>query len=315
MEKLDHWVIVIDKEEGIENYLRYVSRLSQLLAPKKVDVLYNIEPDYVSEEILKDIPDLHSAEFVEVEKLLQDLINLHFVSNSEIEFVVKRGKSLVEIISHSKSTDANLVTMMSRKDDETTQLIHKVSRKAPCHVLIVPENQALELHSILVPVDYSEHSDRAYELASNITNSLDEVTMHAYHAYHDASKYVNQVFETAYEVNDYYQKKPAIDNTLEKHAKHKLAKYASENSSVSDLATHTDAVEKGQNVGEKIKNWIEVNRPDLVVLGSKGQSNALLSLSGMVSEYVYTHAKQLQPILIVKKQGENSNLIKALLGI
>lgn len=315
MKKFDQWVIVIDNEEGMEDYLQYLSKLSLLLEPKKIDVLYTIESDEISEAILKEIPELQSTEFKEVEDLLKEMVDNHFACTGEVAFVVKRGKPLMEIIKHAKASQADFVSLMSRNDNSTRQLIHKVARKAPCNVMIIPEGQPLELRSIMVPLDFSEHADMAYEFSNFMAKKLDELDVHAYHAYHDSSKYVHQIFETTYEVDHYFKKKTALDVSLERHAKYRLSNYVSSHVLGGEVKIHTELIEKRQNVGEKIQHWIEAHRPDLVIMGSKGVSNSIISLTGAVAEHVYTHTKHMQPLMLMKKEGENSGLIRTLIGI
>lgn len=88
-----------------------------------------------------------------------------------VELEIKEGNPLEELLLKARDIQADLV-VLGQKNHTGYQgtLVRNLVRQLSGNCLIVPETTRSELRSILVPVDFSDCSLRAYQQAINLAN-------------------------------------------------------------------------------------------------------------------------------------------------
>ena len=157
----------------------------------------------------------------------------------------------------------------------------------------------MDIKKILVPVDFSETSvnalNYATELAGKVNASLEIV-----HVYHIAAG-----GDTSFFVNESMIK----DHQL--FAEKKLKKLADDLPSLKNIP-HTFAVEFGLT-GATLLNYLDSGNIDLVVMGSKGETDIFSKLVGSTTTDIINNAKC--PVIAIPKEVKSlrwSNMVIAL---
>jgi nucleotide-binding universal stress UspA family protein len=210
------------------------------------------------------------------------------------------GDAFVEMIQKIRGEDIDLVILGRKTGKESNRnLPMKLARKAPCSVWVIPEGAQGSIGNVLAPVDFSENSRDALEIALSIASAGNLGALPVPHVfkvpigYHKSGK--------TYEEFAKIMKRNARDEYKEftKGMDLKGVK-------VSPLFILND------NPAKALQGVAKRKKADLIVIGAKGRSFAALVLLGSVTEKLIatTHV----PILAVKKKGSGMGFLEALLA-
>ncbi|MEM8568173.1 MAG: universal stress protein [Bacteroidota bacterium] len=313
MKLFSNWVVGLDLTTTDEYIIQNLTQIAKKFKPTEIHLVYVASKPNFPKDVLDDIPDLHIPDMVDYKAKISNLVVEHDLSDAKVTIHILEGNPVTEILRLSDKSSADLV-ILGHKSKKQQGVIHKkLLRKAPCSVLFIPEIIKEEIRSIAVPTDFSDHSSMAVDLGITVAKSYDANEVHLLHVYQDATKYLSQVFETVHEINEILEKQKEIDKKLTSYAKHKLSEYIKtfDNGSTS-LVPHTASIERGQDVGNAVEDWVNQYAPDLVVLGSKGENFAAATLLGSVSEHMNENDTE-HLMLVIKQKGENKSLLKVLL--
>lgn len=142
----------------------------------------------------------------------------------------------------------------------------------------------MEIKKILVAVDMSEHSKKAFEYASLLSQKT------------DAALVIVNVFDEFERMSSSKEKLKEIVETMQKDGQEKLDSYVDEAKSRGVKNVRVERTEG--DAAERIIELTRQEKPDLIVLGSRGRGAFRELLLGSVSHKVMNHAKY--PVLIVK---------------
>jgi len=178
---------------------------------------------------------------------------------------------------------------------------NRIARKAPCTVLLVPEDAKVHLARALVPVDFSEHSKLAIEAAIDFARASEESNPQV-------------IVQTVYRVGYGYRK---MGITLEEASK-QLHQVNLERLQQFVAGIDTAGVEFelectcSENPAAAVHEFADVRNMDLICVGSRGVTSAALALLGGTAEQVVVGASA--PVLVVKRKGETAHFLDALFG-
>lgn len=167
--------------------------------------------------------------------------------------------------------------------------------------------QKIEVNRILVPIDFSEFSPRLCEYAMNIAKKFnaDILLFHTYFA---------SAIETVPFSDSYTYNATVIEvlSEVEKNAKAKLKElyYDVRNKLEEEKieGIEVDYSLSGGTASSEILNLCDTYQPDLVIMGSRGESAGTKNLLGSVVSNVIEEAEA--PILILSDQREHIDLDK-----
>ena len=213
-------------------------------------------------------------------KLAHELAGKHHIS---VTPVIEVGRAHSEIVRHAEAIDAGLVVLGAHGGNFVHELFlgstaEKVLRKLACPVLIVKREPQAPYQRILVPVDFSEPSRRALELALRIAPHAHITVLHAFEVPYEAKlRFAGTSEETirAYRAEAEAQADRAMQqfiSTLEATA-----------------GPLSDIVEFGP-ASAVIREKAEVLEPDLIVMGKHGQAAWEEMLLGSVTKQVILYA-------------------------
>lgn len=211
------------------------------------------------------------------------------------------GDTLDALLRHVAATEADLVAVGARSH----LMARRVAMMAPCSTLMVPAGSSLELHRILVPVDFSETAAEAVREATRIAR------------FHGSSVTVVAVETDDDEAwldwrDDPGRSRKALAEFVVKHAGQ---------DHYFDLVVEpahgfdADALQAGGNVeglGTAAAVVAVAKRlgSTFIVAGTRGRTRAATVLLGSVVERVVQLSPV--PVLAVRRAGERLGLVQAL---
>ena len=282
--------------------LRYAGWLSRMAKSQKMILFHAIERPDTSSCLPSEYaecfepPDPLSRE--KMEGLARKSLNGY--PEMVQECLVVKGDPFGEIIQKVREEDIDVVILGRKTGRESNRnLALKMARKAPCSVWVIPEGAEGSIRNVLAPLDYSENSKDAMEIALSVASAANLGALSALHVfkvpigYHKSGK--------TYEEFAKIMRKNARDEFKEFQKGMDL-----KGIKVTPLFALND------NPAKAIQGVAKRKKADLIVIGAKGRSFAALVLLGSVTEKLIetTHL----PILAVKKKGSGMGFIEALLA-
>lgn len=305
MERYERILVCIDRSAYDVPMLRYAGGRSRAAVSKEVHFLHVLDD---TERISYDTPEGSPAPRDLTSEALQALVAEHFDGHGQEHLLceVIRGSPLIEILRYAHEKDVDLI-MMGRhcgrrvEMDDEALLARRITRKATCSVLVLPEEYQLQADAIVVPIRDSECSAKALEVACGIAATT------------GATVTALNVFQ----VTGGYSR---VGATLEKHQELLEAAATRE---CARLIKRTDT--HGVNVECKctpdlhgkpvpvILEELASGQGRAVVIGARGRTGAAGVLLGTVTEQLIR--KSPSPVLAVKKKGECVGVLRAVLII
>jgi universal stress protein E len=170
----------------------------------------------------------------------------------------------------------------SRPDTGFGTIAAAAVREGPCDVLLVREHQTGPFKSIVVAVDFSEHSRRALERAIQIAQH-DSSSLHIIHVYTPPSCEMGFSMRG---IDLSVQRERSLAETLERRLQGICKPYEGELSALNPtIALH---YHDGHRSG--LSSYAEKIGADLLVLGTRGRSNVRDMLLGSTAEKVLRQA-------------------------
>jgi len=295
-------LVSLNMDEGDKSLTRYAGMIAHMSKAAKVYFLHVAENLDIPDKIRKEYPDmLRPLDEFSVNGMDEAVKKFFNGSNqTEISYDVVEGAILPEILDMAVKKEIDLIIVGKKKRGITPGgFDKKLARKAPCSVLIVPEGVQPKIRKILTPVDFSENSADALDVAAAFVrgSGLPEIF----------SLNVYQVPIGYYKTGKSYDEFAKI---MEKNARENMNEFI-QNIELGDVAVQPILI-LDKKASRGIESVVKKEDIDLLVMGARGRSAAAAVLLGSVTEQLIMLCNV--PLIAVKKKGANMNVIKALLA-
>lgn len=317
MTTLHHWTIALDLSSTDKRILEYSLLLAKILNPRQIDLVVVESVIDIPSVLDAELPDLRENHLKVVERQLNETAD-YYLKGLDVEVYchVYEGNPFTELLKHSRDGETDLL-VMGKKPDKMGQgaIVRKMARKGPCSLLVVPQNAALRISRIMLPIDFSEYSRDSIIKASNLCKNLPGSTLILEHVYQSSDWYLDQTHETTFEVEEHLQKKETLDQKLEYYFYNKLTEFLEE-FKLQDIPWQTKLtshINRQDSISHLIMQDAREVKADLLIMGARGKSSPLAVLMGSVAEKINRLSKKM-PLLILRKKGDNTSLIRTLLG-
>ncbi len=311
MEKSNKWMVEIDGAKSSDAVLWNIVDLANHLKPQSIEFLCVFQELDLPNEIKSSFPDLQQTQLDNFGQDLSDNISKMLDDSIEFNITLNIGNPLTEILKKSQQLEVDLILVSN--DKNFAKLHKKIIRKSPCSVLLIPDHKIDQISTILMPIDHSDYSVLSASVAEHFVQHYQIEKVKALHIYQDAGHYLNQVFESPYEVGELLQKRKELDEQLKSYAVFKTNEFV-ERYKFPGIEGEIIKLSKGANIDERLAKSRIKDKPDLIIMGAKGKTASSANLLGSVTESL--EAELVQSFLyIVKKKGENVGFIRSLLGL
>ena len=305
MRRYERILVGIDRPERDVRMLAYVRDIARLAESKEIYLLH------VSQK--KDGETAAPAGEIANEgqitpETLSDLAAEHLRGNGTYQYrcEVVRGTPLIEMLRLAHDKDIDLIVIgrhygrIHEADDEAL-LARRITRKATCSVLALPEKYQSTKGTILVPVRNSECSANALDTACGIGQIANAMVV---------ALNVYQVHTGYSRVGTTLEEHQALLKTAAEHEHDVLLKRIGSSHAEVQCKCVPDLHGKPVPI---ILEAVSDLAADMVVIGARGRTGAAGVLLGTVTEQLIRESPV--PVLAVKKKGECLGILRALLAL
>jgi nucleotide-binding universal stress UspA family protein len=295
-------LVGMDLTELDAQIVSYVSVLAKFLNADVIYFFHVARKLELPKDILSKYPDLVAPMDEAIKKEMQHTLAEHFKCPEGCEYhvSVKEGLPSEELMRWGKIKNIDLVVMGKKSTlPGSGSLPRKIALTAPYSILFVTENPNENIQKILVPVDFSEHSKMALEEALSIaTASNGKVYCQNIHSVPIGYSKIGKTYVEFAEI-------------MKGHAQNDMAEFLKpyENSQVKIETEFT--LDDDEKASDKIFAYAKSKAVDLIIVGSKGRTNAASVLMGSTAERLLALDNSI-PFLIMKKRNENLGFFEAL---
>jgi nucleotide-binding universal stress UspA family protein len=220
------------------------------------------------------------------------------------QFQRTSGNGVREILTITREHDIDLVIvgrpLPSQHATHGTVFL-RLTRKAPCSVLIVPRGATPHFSRVLVPVDFSDHSRMALEAGACLARET-------------GNEHPQIIAMSVYSVGYGYSKTGVSFDEASGHMLSAAEKELTEFIADTDLEGMVceKIVIEAPDIAEAVGAAASVRHMDVVCIGSRGVTPDTVALVGSTTERMV--AQLAHPVLVVKRKGETAKFLDVLLG-
>lgn len=264
-----------------------------------------------------DIPalvDLDDASAVNLKGHLQDVAKEDLAAatrefftppaSTAVSIEYTEGPALRELLTRARDLDVDLILVGAERDGPRP-LAEKLARKAPCSVFIaptgtVPERGEVSFSRLLVPVDFSDSSGDALDVAVAFADAEGSKSLDVLHAYRLPLGY-HRIGKTADE----------METIMRQNAGNRMDRFLSE-ADLRGLTVRSHFVHNSFPE-QAVAGYVEAHDVDLAVVGSSGKTEGAAVLLGSVAEEIVREIPV--PFVCVRRKGVTLDVLDALLRL
>ena len=306
MKDIKKIMVGLDFTDTDTTLIKYTAFLCESIKPDRIYFIH-VEKDLeIPREAQQLLPDMGSSVDEKYKKAIEDKLSEEFKYIDWIDHVVGivEGQPFSKLLHWAKIKDVDLLVVGRKNPEYGSGIVaHKLARKAPCNVLLVPENPPKSLTKILMPVDMSEHSKLAAQMALRLSYPSPDCSIQPF------CVFVRPDADMLQSLNDEEREdfiKSAVLHVNESYDEWVMSFDAAD----ADQLKNFNIVE-GNHIARTICRFTSEKEGSLIVMGSKGANAVEALLLGSNTEKVIMQNLTI-PLLVVKKKGENQQLLKAL---
>lgn len=278
--------------------IRYAGLLTRMAKSERASFLHVVSKSTLPESFLHEYPQLAPAVDDMMRQRLDEEVARHFdgydgtVRSAEI----LQGDKLKTLLARIRDEAVDLVIVGRKREQSGHDSLEKrLTRKAPCSVLVVPEGSEPAITRLLCGVDFSAYSVLALDKALQYCRTLGLPSLTVAHYYDIPSGYSKLGLSAA-----------EFAAQLEPHL-HVEFEACLRRADTSGVAIER-IVRRAGDVPRAIQEDAATLRADLIVLGSRGRSaTASVFLGTLPEKLIWTTQT---PMLVVKEKGEGAGLLR-----
>ena len=300
MKRFKHIVTPLSLTEADERIIGWTSKITRLAESEKVVFVHPMDIGEIPDEAKKKYPWLLGPIGDKAIEQMKAKVEELWDGHPEVEFeyrALDRPSQALAVLEVVLEESADLVVVC--RGAFGNDLAIRLARKAPCSVMVIPSNSKVELNNITVPVDFSEHSERALDVATAFASAEGLAAIASINVF-DVGRMAHRATIPIEEV-----RQMTADFVAKEHQAF-LSKAETKGVSVSDK--QVCSMIKPEAIISEARN----NGSNLIVIGTRGKDTIAALLLGSVSEGLLRSSDI--PVIAAKDKGAGLNLVKALLG-
>jgi len=302
MKRFQHILVDLPLDGGDEKVLKWAEHLAELAGAARITVLHAWEAEEIPASVKAKYPWLVAPG----EELLKERASKEVAETmspawrERVEVKLLNEARLPGVLRVARDAEVDLiVTMKAGATGDPSDFATRLARKAPCSVFFVHADGPVSYSSVLVPVDYSEHSVGALDFgcAAARARGLKEVR-------------VLRCFSIPYGQHRAAVSEKDLRADYEAIEGERMDKFLAEHAP-DDVAVKGEIVEVGDTaVG--IAAYARKQGMDLTVMGSRGKHAVSALFLGSTAESILRGVGT--SVLMIKPKGTGLGFLESLLG-
>lgn len=282
--------------------IKYAGLVSKMAESSEINFVFISDSFDIPDEIKRLYPEVSSPVDETAVQKMKDRVAADFDGHPDtrLNFDAVEGQMPAALIRRAGKKDIDLLMVGHVFDTKfaDANLPEKIVRKAPCSVLILPENTPPDISSVLVSVDFSDHCRNALDVGSAFAKAAGLDTLNIVNVSQVPSGY-KKTGKTFAE----------FGQIMIGDAKAKLMRFLPSVDLKGLKIAPSYAISR--DVVRGIRRFADNQGARLVVIGARGRSGDLAAiLLGSVTEGLIRTLQK--PLLAVKKKGEGLGIFEAL---
>jgi nucleotide-binding universal stress UspA family protein len=245
--------------------------------------------------------DVPSDELV-IERMKEEVAKCHHENDEvQIHFDVLEGEPLKQLLHWSAVKNIDLIVAGKKlKENGQGIVMEKFARRSKCSLVFIPENFKPVLRNILVPVDFSNRSEYVFDKVMHMAQFLPESKIYCLHVVDVPPGYLR--------IGKTYEE---FSESMINNAKSDWERFKSSHNIHELNAEPVFILNRDNDIAKTIFDYSNENNMDMIILGSKKQTDASAFFLGSVAEKLvsYNHEKL---FLMVRQPGEVYDFNKAM---
>jgi len=302
METSKSWLVSLDLTNMDDLLLGYTSFLASKLNPEKITFMHILESANISKEMQELFPEIEDPEDLSsvIKQELEEKISSAFKNFESTQLVLDEGDPTNAIIKQIKKQNPDLLVLGKKEKFKGEGILSKkIVRYVPGSVLFVPESSRYQLHQILTPFNFNDHSAAAVRFSEDLANKTDADVL-LQHVY----DYPAQFFP--------FLPSNEFEEKMNKQLKEKYDEFKKEKG----FTEGTEVVftlNKQDRIQNKIYDQSIQVQADLIVVGSKSKRTMASFLHEDLSDKIVNYGFGV-PLLVYKDKSKNKGMLDSLLG-
>ncbi|MEM7551604.1 MAG: universal stress protein [Bacteroidota bacterium] len=301
--KIEIAMVGLDLTEMDDYILKYTRMICDHLKFQKIFFVHIAKDLELPEEIRSKYPDLLAPLDESIEGDIRKKVRKYFEGcGAELDVIIQEGSPIQKMLKLSKIKGVDLMIMGRKKSLKGSGIVAShIARNSPCSLLLVTPNGYSDINKILVPLDFSPHSLLSIHQALDIVGGDHSkiVLAHIYSVPQGHTKIGKSYAE--------------FSEIMKGHAESEYYGFMKKNQLPDGIPCHYLLDGFGKGV-DSVYELAQKEAADLIVVGSKGRTNASAIFLGSFAEKLAYKDNNI-PVFIVKDKGENLGFLQALLRI
>lgn len=237
---------------------------------------------------------------------MKKMVNKHFINtrNIEVSYKIAEGQPLLKMLHWANIKQVDLIIIGKKKEENGNGVIPQIlARKSKTSMLFVNEDYSGKIIKILVPIDFSKHSELAINQAIEMASNSEGASIICQHVYSLPTGYTKAG-----------KTREEMETILEKYAKIDYEKFIAKFDTKGIPIDAIFMVSHQYSISRNIINQAKESNADFIIMGSKGQNATSILLLGSITENLIKHNIEM-PLMVVKEEGENIGFWEAMMRI
>lgn len=303
MQSLKRLLVILDVNEHDDVVLDFVNRISGVMKPEHIAFVHVAEDLDIPRAIVEKYPGLIPSIDESINQAIEGkLSNYKYISEHPSIKIETLGGVPMDVISkYLREHDMDLLVVARGSDDEKeVDYLQKLIRRSSCSVAVVPPSISDNIKNLLVPMDFSNNSCMALELAAILSSKHKDMHVYGLHIY----KLPHGYFKTGLSKEEFIEE-------MVKNAKQEIGNFIERSGIDQDRFTMQYSMYSKEGIPAMINRFAFSHNIDAIVLGSRGGNTISSFFLGRVTEALINRDQYL-PMFVVKNKGESLKIWEAI---
>lgn len=298
-------LVCLDLSDADDDIIKSINLRSKFFPIDHITFIHVVKDLELPKEITEKYPDLIAPVDETCEKMIEDTLSKYQSDeiNYDYDIEIVEGNPTNKILKWASIKEADLIVVGKKPTENGSGILtEKIARLAHCSVAVIPKPIELKVnHAIFVPIDFSENSKMALEIALDIHRLVEDqisvVCQHGYRVptgYHSTGKSYSEFAEI-----------------MKHNAENDFKMFMKKNFPDVENIRCIYSLDEENNPAKLAHDVALQENADFIIMGSKGRTGIASFLLGSVTEKMIKYDLEI-PLVIIKDKRDEFGFLDAI---